>query len=142
MDFTTVALAAGLAGLAGVFFGIRLQPKNKTQRELQDYYETALATLKRDVKSLRAKAAYYQKGAIPSDLANASDAAPEALVDGIIAALPANWRSIVSTFRPQIVEEMKRDPQATKQIIEVIKSKVGGNQGAQGEKSELSVDAI
>jgi hypothetical protein len=140
MELLAVALLGGLAGLIGLSVGTRWHPKNKTARELQDYYERAIDTLKKDNRSLRAKVSYYMKGAIPSDLASSSDSNPEALLDGIIAAMPSNWRGIISGFKPQILAEMKKDPEATKHIIEVIKAKVGTSQA--GDKQDVSSDAI
>lgn len=142
MEYYVGALLGGLAGLCGFIVGQRLAPKNKTTRAMQEYYEDAIGTLRRDLKSLRGKVSYYQKGAIPSDLASMSSDAPEALVDGIIQALPANWRSIVAGFKPQILAEMKKDPQAAAHIIEVIKAKVGGQGKDAGQGQESSRDAI
>lgn len=135
MELYAVALFGALAGIIGLLVGQRMAPKSRTAREMQDFYERSIDTLKKDIKSLRAKVSYYQKGAIPSDLASSDANNPEALIDAVFGALPSNWRPILQQFKPQIVAEMKKDPEAVKNIIEVIKTKVGTSDKQQAQEA-------
>lgn len=140
MEFYVGALLGVLTGLIGLLVGSRWHPKNKTQRDMQEFYERSIAVLKAEVKAMRSKVSYYQKGAIPRELGSTTGEDPAALVDGIMQALPPNWRSILATFRPQIVAEMKNNPEATSAVIATLKAKLGG-QGKEGQEA-VSPDAI
>lgn len=139
-DFIIVLLSA-LSGTVAFFVGQRLSGKNKTLIAQAKWYEDELANMRSEIKRYRAKASYYMKGAVPSELAVEGNGA--SLVEGIISALPQNFRSILMPFKGEIMKAVADNPQMVEQITGIIKSKLQGNgQGQQGDQVANAVDSL
>lgn len=123
MEDLAAVLIGVVAGLLGVFFGLHRAPKNKTAREMQEFYEHAMQRLKKEIQRLNGQVTYYKKGAIPSNVE--SDSPPDAVIDAVLNAMPPNFRSMIAPFKAQILQHAKENPEVVNTVIEVIKAKAG-----------------
>lgn len=148
IDFTTGVIMLLLTALAGTFcyfFGLHKAPKATHFTALRKDMEETIAGLRTEKKRALALASYYKKGVIPAhvgDVANAGSDDPAPLVDAIIASLPENWRGIAMTFRDSMVDEMKKDPESVKKIIQIVKTKTARQSDAEGQEQAATADAL
>lgn len=124
MEDMIAAVLSTLIGVVGFFLGQRLQHKNKTLAAQSRWYEEELANMRTEIKRYRAKAAYFAKGAVTAEIADAGS--PSALIDAVLGALPPNFRQMVAPFRQSIIKHAEENPELVRQITEVVKEKVTG----------------
>lgn len=135
MEDWTIGVLSVLLGVVGFFVGQRLSHKNETLAKQARWYEDELGNMRAEIKRYRAKASYYQKGAVPSELANQDS--PEGLIDGILASLPQNLRPMVTPFRAEILKHAKENPEVVEGIIQAVKQKLGGKEQQQVEQIDM-----
>lgn len=128
MEDWLIFVLSALFGVTAFLIGIMKSGKNKTLAEQAKWYMNELEIMRTEIKRYRSKAAYYQKGAIPSELATEGN--PSALVEGIISALPQNFRAMIMPFKGEIMKAVKDNPDMVNQLTGIIKQKLSGPQTA------------
>src|SRR5438132_12687471 len=126
MDDFVAMLIGIIWAFLGLFIGQRMAPKNKTAREMQEFYESSMARLKKEIQRLNGTVSVFRRGNIPTGVD--PDSKPEAVIDSVLSALPPNFRMMLAPFKNQIMEYAKTNPEAIQTVIEVIKAKSGQGQ--------------
>ena len=127
MEDYLIGVFVALSGVVAFMVGQRLSHKNETLTKQARWYEEELDNMRTEVKRYRAKASYYAKGAVPSELGNAGDASQ--LIDGILGALPPNFRTMIAPWRSAIMDYANQHPEMVGQVVETIKTKmIGGKE--------------
>src|SRR5262245_37095205 len=109
MEDYIIGLLSALVGAVAFMVGRVFQPKQQALRQTAQRRKEEVDSLRAEVKRYRAKASYYQKGAVPSELGNLSE--PDKLVEGIIENLPANYRMMLGPMKGEIVKLAKENPE-------------------------------
>lgn len=138
MEDLFVGVLLPLVGALCWMVGRQMSPKNKTLAQTMKWYEDELGNMRTEVNRYRSKASYYAKGAVPSELVNVSGAS--ALVDGIISALPPNWRRLAQQWKTPLIQYMEANPEVVSSMLEKIKGMVGGS--SKGEQAAIADDAV
>ena len=116
-----------------------LHPKNKAIRKDAEFWEGESDSYRKEIKRLKGSLAQIKKGNIPYDAVDAGS--DEAFIEGIFNALPPNL-AFLKQFKGTAIQYLKDNPQAKEQIIEVIKSKMGGKGNSGGENAAEQIDSL
>lgn len=130
MEDAFVGVLLALSGALAFVLGRQMSPKNQTLANTAKWYESELANARTEINRYRSKAAYYQKGAVPSELGTVTDAS--GIIRGIIQALPPNLRDLARGWEKPLTTWMEANPQALGEVIQAVKGKIGGAQAEQG----------
>lgn len=134
-DILTLVLGA-LTGFSGFYIGQRIAPKNKQLSETIRFYEDTMTGLRTELRRWKAKAGYYMKGAIPTELATTSTTA--GLVEGIFNSLPPNLRGLAEPFKATAIKYAEENPEVVENLKNTVMQKLG-----QGEAKEIAqVDTL
>lgn len=137
MEDYLIGVLGGLLGFIGFFIGQRLSGKNETLAKQSRWYEEELQNMRTEVKRYRARASYFQKGAVPSELADAGSTSQ--LIEGIFQALPPNLRQLAAPFKATAIEYAEKNPEVVEQIKKGVLQKLG--QG-EGEAATQQIDSL
>lgn len=122
-EWIVIGVLSTLVGVIGFFIGRVFQPKQNALRQTAQWWKDEVDSLRQEVKRYRARASYYQKGAVPSELGSIAD--PGQLINAVIDNLPANYRMMLAPFKSKIIEMLKEEPELAQHIPALIQRFLG-----------------